>query len=113
MLAFDVSIYRLPEKDSSGEVSRNEQLLRGDYHELIALWTVRAEPGCLGWIDGLVDQGKAEQLNGNGYPMLCVGETQAVIGASLGEVEVTDEIAMKFEECWEDEALVVTAWDLS
>jgi hypothetical protein len=113
MLAFDVSIYRLPEKDPSGEVTRNEQLARGDYDDLLALWTVRAEPGCLGWIDDLVDQGKAEQLNGDGYPMLYVGETQAIIGAALGEVEVTDEIAKKFEECWDDEALVVTAWDLS
>lgn len=113
MLAFDVSVYRLPEKDPSGEVTRNEQLMRGDYNQLLALWTVRAEPGCLGWIKGLVEQGKAEELNGDGYPMLYVGDTGAIIEAMVGEIGMTDELASKLEECRDDEALVVTAWDLS
>lgn len=113
MLAFDVSIYQLPEKDPSGRVSRNEQLLRGDYTELLGLWTVRAEPGCLAWIKDLVKQGKAEELNGDGYPMLYVGDAHAIIDAALDEFGVTEEIARKLEEHRDDEALVVTAWDLS
>jgi hypothetical protein len=113
MLAFDVSVYRLPEKKPSGDVARNEQLLRGDYDELLLLWTVRAEPGCLGWIDGLVEQGKAEQLQGDGYPMLYVGDANAIVDGALDQVDVSSEIAEKLEGCRNDEALVVTAWDLS
>ena len=113
MLAFDVSVYRLPEKDLSGEVSRDEQLVRGDYSDLLTLWTVRAAPGCLGWIDGLVEQGKAEQLIGNGYPMLYVGDAEAIVDAVLMEINVDPEFADRLEECRRDEALVVTAWDLS
>ena len=113
MLAFDVSVYRLPEPDPSGEISRNEQLKRGDYDDLLALWTVSAEPGCLGWIDDLVEAGKAEQLQGNGYPMLYVGDTAAILDALRGEIRVTEEIESRLDKCREDDALVVTAWDLS
>jgi hypothetical protein len=113
MLAFDVSVYRLPPEDPTGNASRDKQLLRGDYEDLIALWTVTAAPGCLGWIDSLVDAGKARQLNGNGYPMLYVGETEAIINALDSEIEITEEIEQKLNTCRNDEALVVTAWDLS
>jgi hypothetical protein len=113
MLAFDVSVYRLPEKDPSGEVNRNEQLLRGDYDELLMLWTVRAEPGCLGWIETLVDRGKAARLQGNGYPMLYVGDADAIVDGALREVNASPDVVDRLERCRGDDALVVTAWDLS
>lgn len=31
MLTFDISVYRLPEEESTGNASRDEQLLNGEY----------------------------------------------------------------------------------
>ena len=119
MLAFEVYVHRLPEPDASGKVSRDEQLMNSESGELLTHWTISAYPGCLGWIDELADQGKAKQLKGNGYPMLYVGNTEAIIEAlyaseaSYAGLGITPEIEAKLNACRQDEALVVEAWDLS
>lgn len=113
MLAFDVAVYRRPQADTSAEASRDDHLPEPGQKDLIARWTVRAAPGCLGWIDNLVEQGRAEQRMGTGYPMLYVGETDAIIQAMQTEIEFTEEITEKLEACRGDETLLVEAWDLS
>jgi hypothetical protein len=113
MLAFDVYVYRLPEGDPPEQFCGVDQTKSLDQEDLIARWTVSAIPGCLAWIDVLVEQGKAEQRIGTGYPMLYIGETEAIVAAMQSEIEITPKIAEKLQASKNDEALVVEAWDLS
>lgn len=70
-LGFAHSVYRQP------EATMDTLDLAGNYGEKIVSWDTYG----LEWIEDLVDAGKARQLQKNGYPMLYVGERDAVAEA--------------------------------
>jgi len=72
-LGFAHSVYRQP------QATMKSVDLAGDYGEKLVSWDTYG----LEWIEDLVNSGKARQLRQDGYPMLYVGERDAVAEAVI------------------------------
>ena len=62
MVGWHISIYRQTDEGASPATALSPEGLR------LAVW--RAGPGALDWLDQLVNEGKAINLGGDGYPSL-------------------------------------------
>lgn len=131
MLGFSVYVHRLPEPYRFGAGPLEEWLKEPSYdsqRDEVLKWQTTSNfvrgphsgmrprarfGGWLDWIDDLVSEGSARQLWHNGYPMLYLAETDAVIDAAWRMIDLTPEAEDRLESCRLDNGLVVVAWDLS
>jgi hypothetical protein len=87
----------------------------------------------LSWLDGLVEQGLAQDLGGSGYPNKYIGKASIILPKIVpslpsyeGKVVIGDDYALKAGESWEikinqtkidacspNEILLIEAWDRS
>jgi len=125
MLGWNISIYRLMEKEAEPATDKSPTGVR------LAVWQTGLRG--LDWIDKLVEEGKAINLGGNGYPCRYTATAQYLIPHFINGVpeahdtwafEVTDILLKGWEgktvidqtaiaECRPDEWLLLVAWDES
>ena len=122
MLGFDIEIYKFTDgmDITSNKISK----------PVLIKWTSSGFDG-LDWINTLLNEAKAEDLGGNGYPFFYKAKTQFILRALTSDISKNkgqtimgdDYVASsdwrsqinisKLEECDSNQELIIEAWDLS
>ncbi len=122
MIGYSISIYEFVEGVDITSISND--------NEALAAWTSGGFGG-LDWIDNLVSESKAEDLDGNGYPDYYKVQAQYVLKAlasakpkNKGQTIMDDENVLSSDmrskidiseiaKLKPDQQLIIEAWDLS
>ncbi len=120
MIGYTIFVYRFNEDI---DITKNKE-------KALLTWTSGGFDG-LDWIDNLVNQAKAEDLGGNGYPFYYKVKAQFVLQAlatdtpkNKGQTIIGDDYVMSsdwrtsidlsmIKKCDPNQQLIIEAWDLS